>query len=292
MPDVRPSARRLRMTRRSFWRRIRAWVLLFVLLTLSLITLLSRDEPVVRGLRASMLELSGWVETHFSWAGAPFRAVQENAALRREAVELASEAARSRQARIENERLRRLLGFRDTTTYRVRAARIIAKDLGENLFTLDVGRRDSVEPGMAVIDERGILGKVLLVSDRYARVMPYQNTRFFVPGTVQPIQAEGIVRWMGGRPNVLTMENVVRTEPVLPGQLVVTSGYSGIFPAGWPVGLVDSVATLAGRNELLIHLTPSAPLSKARHAFVVLQKPDDEQERLEAEARRLLSEDE
>ena len=279
------------MTRHSFWRRIRAWVLLSVLLAGALALLLSRDDPAVRGLRTSVLEEAGWVEERFAWAGAPFRAIGERAALRRAAVALAGEAARARQARLENDRLRRLLHFQDTTAYRLRAARIIAKDHGENLFTLDVGRRDGVQAGMAVVDERGILGKVLLVSNRYARVMPYQNVRFFVPGTVEPMGAEGVVRWMGTRPDRLTMENVVRTEPVERGQLVVTSGYSGVFPPGWPIGRVDSVATLPGRNELVLQLTPSAPLHQARHAFVVLQKPEPEQRQLEAEARRLLSED-
>ena len=279
------------MTRKGFWRRIRAWVLLLVLLAGALAALVARDHPAVRDLRAAVLELTGGAEARFAWAGAPFRAVQENAALRREAVDLAGEVARSHQARMEHDRLRRLLHFRDTTAYDVRAARIIGKDRGEHLFTLDVGRLGGVEPGMAVVDERGILGRVLLVSERYARVMPYQNTRFFVPATVQPVGAEGVVRWMGARPDVLTMENVVRTEPVAAGQLVVTSGYSGVFPAGWPIGRVDSVATLSGRNELVIHLTPSTPLNKARHAFVVLQTPEAEQRQLEAEARRLLSED-
>lgn len=275
--------------RRKSWSRIRDWTLLLVFLVLSLMMLVARNDPAVRGLRATALEMTAWVEARLAWAGTYLRATRENAALRREAVELAGELARSREAQLENERLHRLLGFRDSTAYRVRAARIIAKDTRENLFTLDVGRRDSVERGMAVIDERGILGKVLLVSDHYARVMPYLNTHFLVPGKVQPMQAEGIVRWMGGRPNVLTMEHVVRTEPVLPGQLVVTSGYSGVFPPGYPIGAVDSVATLAGRNELLIYLTPSAPLDRAEHAFVVLQKPAAEQEALEAEAQRFLS---
>ena len=278
--------------RRSLWHRLRAWVLLLVLLGLSLTTLVVRGEGGLDGVRRATLEQTSGPEASFARLRAYFRTQRENALLRRQALDLARAASRSREAVLENGRLRRLLGFRDTTAFRVRAARIIARSLGENLLTLDVGRRDGVERGMAVLDERGILGTVLLVSDRYARVLPYQNTRFFVPGKVQPVQAQGIVRWMGERPNVLTMEQVVRTEPVRPGQRVVTSGYSGVFPAGWPIGTVDSVEVLAGRNELLLHLTPSSPLDQAEHAFVVLQKPDVEQEKLEAEARRLLSDGE
>ena len=222
------------MTRKGFWRRIRAWVLLLVLLAGALALLVARDHPAVRDLRAAVLELTGGAEARFAWAGAPFRAVQENAALRREAVDLAGEVARSHQARMEHDRLRRLLHFRDTTAYDVRAARIIDKDRGEHLFTLDVGRRGGVEPGMAVVDERGILGKVLLVSERYARVMPYQNTRFFVPATVQPVGAEGVVRWMGARPDVLTMENVASAPS--PWRRASSSSRAGTAASSPPAG--------------------------------------------------------
>ena len=277
---------------RSLWHRLRAWVLLAVLLALSLAVLLARGGDELDGVRAALLEQTAGTEARLGSAEDYFRVRRENKRLRQELLDKAGDVARSREATLENRRLRRLLGFQDTTAYRVRAARVIGRSLGEPLFTLDVGRRDGVEPGMAVLDERGILGTVLLVSNRYARVLPYQHTQFFVPGKVQPIGAQGIVRWMGDRPNVLTMEQVVRTESVRPGQRVVTSGFSGVFPAGWPIGTVDSVRALAGRNELLLYLTPSARLDQAEHAFVVLQKPSAEQEALEAEARRLLSDGE
>ena len=276
---------------RSLWHRLRAWVLLVLLLALSLVVLVARGTGGLSGAQSVVLEQTGWAEARLGGVKAYFRVRGENERLRQELLDLAGDAARAREAALENRRLRRLLGFQDTTAYRVRAARVIGRSLGEHLFTLDVGRRDGVEPGMAVLDERGILGTVLLVSRRYARVLPYQHTQFFVPGKVQPIGAQGIVRWMGDRPNVLTMEQVVRTEAVRPGQRVVTSGYSGVFPAGWPIGTIDSVRALGGRNELLLYLTPSAPLDRAEHAFVVLQKPDAEQEALEAQARRLLSEE-
>ena len=277
---------------RSLWHRLRAWVLLILLLALSLAVLLARGGEGLDGVRAAVLERTAWAEARLDGPKDYFRVRRENRRLRRELFGLASDVARSREAALENRRLRHLLGFQDTTAYRVRAARIIGKSLGENLFTLDVGRRDGVEPGMAVLDEQGILGSVLLASDRYARVLPYQHTQFFVPGKVQPMGAQGIVRWMGDRPNVLTMEQVVRTEAVQPGQRVVTSSFSGVFPAGWPIGTVDSVRALAGRNEVLLYLTPSARLDRAEHAFVVLQKPEAEREALEAEARRLLSDGE
>lgn len=265
------------------WDRIRDWVVLGVLLSISLLTLLTENEPVLRGLRAEALEATAFLEAQFAWAGGYFRALRENEVLREENIVLSSQVARSREAILENDRLRRLIGFQDTTEFDLQAARIVNKDITQqrNFLTLNVGSADSVEVDMAVIDERGIIGKVVLVSRNFSSVMPYLNTDLRIPSKVQPLQAFGIVRWEGGSSDRLRMDHVVKTEPVESGQLVVTSGYSGVFPAGLPVGVIDSVSSRTGRNDLSISLRPASSLSTVEHAFVILDRPDVERLELE-----------
>lgn len=267
------------------WDRIRDWVILGVLLAVSLVTILLQNQPLLRGLRAESLEATAWLEARFAWAGGYFQALRENEVLRDENILLSSQVARSREAILENERLRRMIGFQDTTDFDLIAARIINKDITqqENLLTLNVGAADSVDMDMAVIDERGVIGKVVLVSRHYSRVMPYLNTDLRIPSKVQPLQAFGIARWEGGTTDRLRLDHVVKTEPVRKGQLVVTSGYSGVFPPGIPVGLIDSVSTRTGRNELSVFMRPASSLSRAEHAFVVLRKPEPERLELEDE---------
>lgn len=260
------------------WDRIRDWVILGVLLAVSVGTMLMENQPLVRGVRAGSLEATAWLEARLSWVGGYFRALNENEVLRQENIVLSSRVARSREAIIENERLRRLIGFRDTTDLRLKAVRIIDKDVTQqqNYLTLDAGSRDSIRTDMAVIDERGIIGKVVLVSENYSRVMPYLNTHFRIPAKVQPLQAFGVVRWEGGQPDRLRLDHVVKTEPVQKGQLVVTSGYSGVFPPGLPIGTVDSVSSRTGRNELTVFVQPASSIATAEYAFVVLEQPEPE----------------
>jgi rod shape-determining protein MreC len=272
----------------NLWERVRDWVLLAALLTLALATMLTQNEPLVRSLRAGALEVTGRLERSLAFAGRYLRALEENTELRRENIELSSEVARSREARLRNDELRRLLNLRDSTALPLRAARVVTKDITRqrNLMTLDVGRTDGVRPGMAVLNDRGIVGKVVLASEHFARVMPYLNTDFRVPARVQPLDAEGIVRWEGERLDRLLMEHVVKTEPVEPGMAVVTSGHSGTFPPGRRVGTVDSVRVQPGRNALLVYLDPAVPISSVQYVFVVLQTPSDERLALEAESLR------
>jgi rod shape-determining protein MreC len=269
------------------WERTREWFLFGALLLVSVVTLVSNDGPALRALRAGSLALTARVEGLFSGAGRYTDALAENERLRTETIELAAEVARLREARAENERLRALLAFGDTLDYPRVPARVVAKDLTQqqNLLTIRAGRADSVEVGMPVVDERGLVGKVVLVGRRYALVMPHQSTDFAVPGTIDVLQQDGIVRWDGVDYDRLLMEFVPRTEPVEEGMLVTTSSYSGVFPPGVPIGTVDSVFAAQGRNDYVIYLRPAAPISQVSYVYVLLARPDREVEALQARAR-------
>ncbi len=272
----------------SIWERIQDWVLLAALLVASVAVMFFQNEPLVRAARAASLDVTARLESTFAWVGHYFQALDANTRLREANIELASEVARSREARLENAQMKRMLGFRDTTAFALKPARIVSKDITRqrNFFTIDAGIKDSVAVGMPVIDEQGILGKVVLVSRDYARVMSYLNTEFRVPAKVQALQAEGIVSWDGERSDRLQMEHVARTEPILRGQLVVTSGHSGVFPAGLPVGYIDSLAARPGRNDYRVFLRPTTLMNRAAYVFVILQQPDAELQALNAEAIR------
>ena len=264
---------------------LRDWLLLVVLLLVSAATMLTQNQPLVRALRAQSLEVTAQVESSLAWMGRYVQVLQENAELRRENIELSSTVARTREARMRNRELQRMLNLRDTSRASLQAARIVTKDIfrQKNFLTLNVGRADSIRPGMPVLHESGIVGTVVLVSEDFSRVMPFLNTDFRVPGVLLPLRAEGIVQWNGERLDQLLMEHVVKTEPVEPGQVVVTSGHSDVFPPGRRIGTVDSVATQPGRSELRVYLTPAVSLNKISHVFVLQRTAPPQQQRLEAQ---------
>ncbi|MFB6232058.1 MAG: rod shape-determining protein MreC [Salinibacter sp.] len=254
------------------------WLLLGVLLVGAVALMATHNQPLMRTLRAQTMKLTARVESSFAWMGRYLRALKENSELRRENIRLSSKVARTRAIRQRNDELKRLLNLTDTSSAAFRPARIVSKDIfrQENSLTLNVGRADGVEKGMPVVHEDGIVGTVVLVSTNYAQVMPFLNTEFRVPGVVLPVRTEGIVRWSGERLDRLQLDHVVKTEPVKAGQLVVTSGHSGVFPAGRAIGTVDSVAAPAGRNALQIYLRPAVQLHEISHAVVLLRAPQRE----------------
>ncbi len=266
------------------WERIRDWVVLLALVVLSLSTMISRNDQLVVGLRAISLQVAGSVESRLAWIGDYISALDENDRLRAQNVQLSSQVARSREALLDNARFRDLLALADSLEYPTLAAKVISKDVGtqQNMMTLDVGSSDGIRVGMAVIDENGILGRVVLVSNSYSRVMSILHTDFRVPARVDPGRAEGIVRWEGTDARYLTLEHVLKTEPVENGELVVTSASSGSFQPGYPVGIVDSVARLPGRNVYSIRVQPTANYASSDYVFVVLSLPPDGQLEIES----------
>ncbi len=271
----------------SVWERSRDYVVFAALLLTALGIFVGRNGTVLRAVRAASLAVTAPVEGVFARVARFEGAVAENDRLRATTAVLATDVARLREARSENAQLRRLLGFQDSLQVPRVIARVVAKDLTEqaNLLTIDAGAADGVEVGMPVISERGIVGKVVLTSRNYAVVMPHQNTQFAVPATIDALARDGVVRWDGEAFDRLTMEYVVKTEPVTRGMLITTSRYSDVFPAGTPVGRVDTAYAARGRNDYIIHLTPASPISEVGYVYVLKIRVDPERILLEEAAR-------
>lgn len=265
------------------WIRIRDWSLLSLLLLLSVAVMLNLNTPVMRGVRSLALQATANVEQMFAGAARYLRALEENQTLRQQNMDLTSRVARMREAQIENERMRELLGLKQRSEYSLRATRIVSMDITrqQNQCIIDVGTADGVDRGMPVVNQDGVLGRVTLANENYSVVQTYLHTDFRISAMVSPLQSLGIVGWDGDDPNKLIMEHVVKTEDVQSGQEVVTSGYSNVYPRGLPIGTVDFVRVRPGRNELLISVTPAAKVHRAHHAFVLLKQQDPAYEKLE-----------
>lgn len=256
------------------WERIRDWVLLGSLLLASVVTMFTANDPMFRGLRARSLETTAQVESWFAGLGRYFQALEDNQILREQNVLLNNEVAQMRAALAENRELKELLSLSDSTQSDLLAARVLSKDITRerNTLVLDVGAANGVREGMAVLDERGIIGKTMLVTDRFSQVMTFQNTDFFVPARILPAGSDGMIGWDGEHHGLLMMTLVERTAPVRKGDLVVT-GLSEVFASDAPIGIIDSVIVRTGATTLDILVRPHSRIDDIHHVFVERARP-------------------
>lgn len=169
------------------------------------------------------------------------RARREALELRDRVRTLEQQRARLTEVELENERLRALLDFRETLAGDLLAARVIAYDATSlsRTLTIDRGSADGVAKGTAVLAPSGIVGHVFLASRNAARVLLITDHNSGVDAVVQRTRARGIVE--GTVDGHCGLKFVKRTEELLVGDLVVTSGMDGIFPRSTPIGRIVSV---------------------------------------------------
>ncbi len=170
---------------------------------------------------------------------------EENEHLRRENEELKILRQEAEAALRENQRLRALVGWSKASPWKVRLARVIARDPANWWRTLhiDLGRRDGVRPEAPVLTADGLVGRVAEVSETRSRVLLLGDPNCRVAAMVldgRQVVDTGII---SGGSSVLDLSMVDLTylahgSGVKPGQAVVTSGLGGVFTNGLRIGQV------------------------------------------------------
>jgi len=258
----------------------REYVLLAVLVVISLGLLALNDNAQVKVLRSATSVVFGLVQEQVSFIPSYFGLKGENAILRRQNVEYRDEAYRMREDKLENLRLKNLLGLKEESPRRYLAANVVGKNLTllRNTLTLDVGAADSVREQMPVVNESGLVGMVVATTDNYAIVNILVNTDFRASVKIQRSRVDGMLAWDG---MTLMVKNVPKTRDVKPGDVVMTSDYSSLFPDGIRVGLVEEVQDPVSSLFKTIKVKPSVDFVTLEEVFILEYRPSEERRALE-----------
>jgi rod shape-determining protein MreC len=174
----------------------------------------------------------------------------------------------------ENRRLRQLLNYtRNNPQYDYRAAAVVGQKIGENpsnlLFTIfiDVGVRDGVAPGMPVITDRGLVGRIIRAGPNVAEVLLLIDPSSAVNARVLNSRVAGIVR--GSIESELIMEHIPQGERISPGDIIVTSGLGGTFPDKLVIGQVVEVSHRDADMFQTAYVRPAVDFSRIETVLVI-----------------------
>ncbi|MCK8601129.1 rod shape-determining protein MreC [Desulfoferrobacter suflitae] len=165
----------------------------------------------------------------------------ENQILRDQVNESQRTVTDYKEAYIENLRLRRLLDFKNTIRAEAIPAQVVLHDLTGWFQTLivDKGFKDGIGPDMAVVNDEGVVGRILDVSDRYSRVLLITDPGSSVDAIIQRNRVRGI---LSGKDATGCILKYVRGNlDVQVGDLIITSGKDGIFGKGLRLGTVQGI---------------------------------------------------
>jgi rod shape-determining protein MreC len=165
----------------------------------------------------------------------------ENTKLKARIQELEAERNRHLEDESINRRLRELMDFRLELPSGAVTASVISNSASTwfNSLILDKGKKDGVEQGMGVVSPLGVVGQVVSVTSRSAKVLLITDSHSGVDAVVQRSRARGIVA--GSLESGPIMKYVKRSDDLKEGDRLVTSGLDGVFPKGLLVGAVSKV---------------------------------------------------
>ena len=156
----------------------------------------------------------------------------------------------------------------------------------ENYITLDKGSADGVQPEMAVVDHRGIVGIVTVVNMHNSVAISLLNTKLHVSCKVKDTDCFGSLVWDGRSASYAVLEEMPRHVEFAPGDTIVTSGFSAVFPDGMMVGTIHDYAKQKDDNFYAMQVKLSTDFTQLGTVRIVANRMQDEQQKLEKEARR------
>lgn len=258
-----------------------------VLISLVLLTIDYRQgdggslAAVQRGAMAVFGPVQGAFAATLRPIGSFFGSVTELGRLREENAALTEELERLRERRVsiadlerQNRELREQLAMRERLGLTTTGAQVIAQDTGPFAWSvlIDAGADAGLRRGMAVLNQDGLVGKVVAVTGGNARVELVSSPQAGYVVKIADTGEEGFLAGRGTRPYQLRMTDA--EAEVEPGVEVVTHAFEGSsIPDGIPVGEVDEEPRTDRAGGAVVSVRPYVDFSRLGLVQVVLDAP-------------------
>lgn len=221
---------------------------------------------------------------------------QELARLRAERLLTNARLQKLNALEAENARLRDLLDARAQVRDRTRVAEIMSVDANpySHSLVIDVGTRDGVFDGQALVDASGVVGQVIEAGLLTSQAMLISDPDHALPVEVNRNGLRTIVVGTG-EIDRLELPFVVNNADIEVGDLLVTSGLGGAFPAGYPVAIVETVTRIPQEPYADVTARPSASLGQVREVMLIFSSAgttEAESEASESEQQDTVPDDE
>ncbi|MDD5347764.1 MAG: rod shape-determining protein MreC [Candidatus Omnitrophica bacterium] len=179
-------------------------------------------------------------------------------------------ASDRKELELENQRLRRLLGFKQKAGYRVIPAIVIGRDPSNwsSTVIIDRGSSSGVQKGFVCVTFLGLVGRVIETTRTTSTVMLVNDPNVSVSAVVQRSRQEGLVS--GSLGGTLLMKYLPRDCDIKVSDAVVTSGLTRVFPKGIPVGTVVTVREESSGLSRYAVIKPAVELSALEEVLVVI----------------------
>lgn len=149
-----------------------------------------------------------------------------------------------------------------------------------NYIIIAKGSKDGITKNAGIITKDGVVGIVDAVGDNYSYALSFMNSEISISSRLGKTGAVGPLVWDGKHSNAGVLKEIPLQYKFQPGDTVFTSGYSSIFPADIPIGIVGKAKIVNGAtNDISVKLLQN--LKDIRFVTVVSNTGSKEIEGLE-----------
>jgi rod shape-determining protein MreC len=174
------------------------------------------------------------------------------------------------EASRENTRITNLLALKQKSALRFVAVRVIgrAPDSWSSSLIIDKGAQQSIKNNFVVINYEGLIGRVLKANVSTSKILLMNDPAFSVSALVQRSRQEGLVS--GALGGLLLMKYLPLEADIVPGDMVISSGLTEIFPKGLVIGKVVEVNQEFGGLSKYALIKPAVNLSSIEEALIII----------------------
>ncbi len=224
--------------------------------------------PLQEGISFSWGAVSGWW-SEYIWL---IDTQRDNDRLLTENRYLRSEVARMQEVSLANDRLRRLLQFKEEINLPTVPAQVIAEDASSWFRTvvIDKGLKDGLREGLPVVVAEGAAGRIIACAPHQSRVLLITDASSAVAALVQRNRTRGVIRGQG---DFLVLEYALRQADLAVGDEIVSSGTGDVFPKGVPIGRITRITREEYGLFQSVEVMPAVDFLRLEEVLILLKEP-------------------
>lgn len=268
----------------GFPRFLQTAVIVLVAVGLVALALGGYFNPVTSRVTRVSVDAQTWISSRYLAFMEFLTVPRDLASLRQRNAELEAEVARLQTRMIDLEQqvtgmniLSALLDFaRANPVYSYKAASVVGRDPSPFLryVIINIGSNEGILPGMPVVTDKGLVGRVDAVIAEAARVQLVTDSASAVNIRLQASATEAML--VGSITGDLSLEMIPQDSSVQVGDVVLTSGLGGAYPPNLLVGQVINVRKLDYELFQTASIQPNVDYNRLQFVLVVTNfKPVD-----------------
>lgn len=219
------------------------WLLFVLYCSIAILFIRLQQEDVQAALHSESSEFSAAINEQLMKFNSLLTLKKENERLMRVNTDLLSRVLALEVSAVDERSKQKILADTTLNASGFILARVVDRKFSdrENMLLIDAGWRKGIKKDMTVLVPEGLVGRVIAVSENYARVMPVIHPDFKVIVVADSCGSMGILSWSGGKEFKAQIDHIPISSRLKVNERFVTADFSTFSIRGLPVGRVVSL---------------------------------------------------